>query len=99
MQPETIYQYLEHLAEQLGISIRYHDLVDPELPTTSGLCTVRGRHFFIMDRSKSLSQKITLLTECLCRMDLDGIYVRPAIRQLLEAASGITDAEYASGDR
>jgi hypothetical protein len=87
MEPETTYQYLEDLAEQIGISIRYDDLSDPELPATSGLCKVKGRYVYIMDRSKSLSDKITLLTECLSRIDLNGIYVLPAIRELLNANS------------
>lgn len=89
MQPEKTYQYLANLAEKIGISIRYDDLTDPELPATSGLCIVQGRYFYIMDSSKSLPEKIRLLSQCLCRMDLDGIYVLPAIRQLLEAARGI----------
>ncbi len=93
MQPEKIYQHLENLAEQIGISIRYDDLADPEVAATSGLCTVHGRHFYIMDRSNSLSQKISLLTQCLCRMNLDGIYVLPAIRELLEVARRIPDGD------
>ena len=86
MEPEKTYQYLENLAEQLGISILYEDLSDQEVPTRSGLCTVKGRHLYIMDRSKSASEKIRLLTQCLCRMDLDGIFVLPAVRELLDAA-------------
>lgn len=83
MQPEKIYQHLEQLAEKLGISIRYDDLFDQEVPARSGLCTVKGRNLYIMDRSKSTSEKIRLLSQCLCRMDLEGIYVLPAIRELL----------------
>ena len=93
MESEKTYQHLEDLAEQLGISIRYDDLSDPELPTTSGLCKVQGRHLYIMDRSKSLSEKIRLLSQCLCRMDLDGVYILPAIRELLNAARRTTHAE------
>jgi hypothetical protein len=93
MNPEKAYQYLQDLAEQLGISIRYEDLSDPEVAATSGPCILKGRHFYIMDRSKTPSEKVTLLSQYLCRMDLDGIYVLPAIRQLLEAARRITQPE------
>ena len=86
MEPENIYQCLEGLAEQLGISIRYQDLYDQELHARSGLCTLRGRHVYIMDRSTSLSDRIRLLSQCLCRMDLEGVYVLPAVRELLDAA-------------
>ena len=87
MQPEEAYQHLENLAAKLGISMRYDDLYDPELPVKSGLCKVGGRRFYIMDKSKSLSEKTTLLAQCLCHMDTDGVYLLPAIRDLLKAAS------------
>ncbi len=93
MEPEKTYQHLEDLAQQLGISIRYEDLYDPEVPATSGLCKVRGRHFYIMDRSKNLPDKIRLLSQCLCRMDLDSVYLLPAIRELLNAARRTTYAD------
>jgi hypothetical protein len=93
MQPENIYQSLEDLAEQLGISIRYHDLYDQELHARSGLCTLRGRYVYIMDRSTSLSDRIRLLSQCLCRMDLEGVYVLPAIRELLDGALRTSQAE------
>ena len=86
MEPEETYQHLENLAAKLGISVRYDDLSDPEVPVTSGLCKVGGRHLYIMDRSKSLSEKIRLLAQCLSRMDLDSVYLLPAIRELLNAA-------------
>jgi hypothetical protein len=82
--PEHLYEQLENLAKQLGISIRYEDLGDPETPATSGLCKVKGRYFYIMDKSKDLSERIRLLTQCLCRMDFEGVYVLPGIRRLLE---------------
>ena len=93
MEPKKTYQHLEDLAQQLGISIRYEDLYDPEVSATSGLCKVRGRHFYIMDRSKSLPDKIRLLSQCLCRMDLDSVYLLPAIRELLNAARRTTHAD------
>ena len=86
MQPEETYQHLENLARKLGISVRYDDLYDSDVSVTSGLCKVGGRHLYIMDRSKSLSEKTRLLSQCLCRMDLDDVYLLPAIRDLLNAA-------------
>ncbi|NVM21213.1 MAG: hypothetical protein HWN68_05485 [Desulfobacterales bacterium] len=83
MEPEQIYQHLENLAEQLGISIRHEDLTESEFKATSGLCKVKGRYFYIMDTSKRVSERIGLLSQCLSGMDLDGIYVLPAIRKLL----------------
>ncbi|OEU79621.1 MAG: hypothetical protein BA865_02760 [Desulfobacterales bacterium S5133MH4] len=84
MTPEKTYQYLTELAVKTGISIRYEDLSNSELTTKSGLCSIKGRFLFIMDVSKGLTERITLLSETLSQMDLGGIYVLPAIRELLE---------------
>ena len=84
MNSEQLYEHLENLAEQLGISIRYEDLSDREAKTTSGLCKVKGRLYYIMDMSKSLPEKIRLLKECLRQTNLEGVYLLPAVRQLLQ---------------
>jgi hypothetical protein len=86
MQPHHVYEHLENLAGQLGIFIRYENLSDSDAPTRSGLCMVQGRHLYIMDSSTTLSERIRLLSSCLSRMDLEGRYVLPAIRKLLETA-------------
>ena len=86
MEPDKTYQHLEELAEKLGISIRYEDLSGYEFTTRSGLCRIKGELIFIMDASKDLKQRIRSLSECLGKMDLDGIYVVPNIRKLLESA-------------
>ncbi len=84
MELERICQYLEDLLEQLDISVRYEDLSDPDLSAQSGLCKVKGRSHYIVDRSETLSEKIRLLSKCLKGMDLDGVYIKPAIRNLLD---------------
>lgn len=84
MEPEKTYQYLEDLAEKLGVSIRYEDLSCSEHTAKSALCRVKGRYLYIMDTSKDLTERIRLLSQCLSQMDLEGIYIVPAIRELLE---------------
>jgi hypothetical protein len=86
MQPDQLYEHLENLARQLGILIRYDNLRDSDAPARSGLCMVKGRHLYIMDTSTTLSERIRLLSSCLSRMDFEGRYVLPAIRELLEEA-------------
>ena len=86
MQPHQLYEHLENLAGQLGILIRYDNLRDSDAPVRSGLCVVKGRHLYIMDTSTTLSERIRLLSSCLSRMDFEGRYVLPAIRELLEEA-------------
>jgi len=88
MKPELLYQHLENLLEQLDISIVYDSLSDDEGHTSSGLCRVKGRHFYIMDRAKGLTERIRLLRECLSQLDLDEIYVLPAVREFLQKERG-----------
>ena len=86
MQAHQLYEHLENLARQLGILIRYDNLRDSDAPARSGLCMVKGRHVYIMDISTTLSERISLLSSCLSRMDFEGRYVLPVIRELLEEA-------------
>jgi hypothetical protein len=87
MEPEKIYQHLEEIAERLGISIRYEDLSLSGFPTKSGLCTIKGKPVYMMDASHTVHRRIDLLAECLRSMDLEGIYVVPALRSLLSSAA------------
>ncbi len=93
MEPEKTYQHLENLAEQLGISIRYENLAESGLTAKSGLCRIKERYFYIMDISRDLSERVKLLAQCLGRMDLEGVYVVPAIRKILEATRGSRKGE------
>ena len=86
MQPHQLYERLEKLAGQLGILVRYDNLRDSDAPARSGLCVVKGQHLYVMDTSTTLSERIRLLSSCLSRMDFEGRYVLPVIRELLEEA-------------
>jgi hypothetical protein len=87
MEPGKICQHLEDIAERVGISIRYEDLSVSGFPTKSGLCTIKGKAVYIMDASHSVHRRIDLLAKCLRSMDLEGIYVVPALRSLLDSTA------------
>jgi hypothetical protein len=86
MDPETIYHHLEELAKKLDISIRYDDMTGSQFGIKSGLCKIKGKYLYVMDSSQDISERIAALSECLCQMDLEGIYVIPAVRELLARA-------------
>jgi len=75
--------FLEELADRLGIPIRY-EIIKDELTGPGGLCRVNGEFILIIDSTAAAKEKIQIMTEALRRFDLDGIYVRPALRELLE---------------
>jgi hypothetical protein len=84
MHREDLYQELEAAMEQLGIQIRHESFHDSEIPATSGLCTIKGQPVFFMDKSISLDQKAQILGKRLSNLNLDYIYLKPAVREYIE---------------
>jgi hypothetical protein len=82
--PEQIYQELKDLAEKLEITISEQNLRTAGIRVKSGLCKVREKQLFVMDKHKSVHQKIRILASQLAKMPHDDIYLVPAVRELLE---------------
>ena len=77
----TILKELEEVAEKLGIKIRYE-----KTKARGGLCKKDEQFMIIIDKASNPHYKITVLSEALKGFDLDGIYISPKIRELLEDA-------------
>jgi hypothetical protein len=83
MKPEQIYQELKDLAEKLEITVSEQNFRKTGVKAKSGLCKVREKFFFIMDKHESIHRKIELLAACLSKMPHEEIFVIPAVRDLL----------------
>jgi hypothetical protein len=83
MDDYTALSQLEGLADKLGIPIRYEKIED-ELTGTGGLCRIEGNYILIIHSKADVKEKIQIMIEALGRFDLNDIYVRPALRELLE---------------
>jgi N-dimethylarginine dimethylaminohydrolase len=83
MDDYTALSQLEGLADKLGIPIRYEKIED-ELTGMGGLCRIEGNYILIIHSKATVKEKIQILIEGLRRFDLGDIYVRPALRELLE---------------
>ncbi len=81
MDNTLILQELESLAVQLGVELRYEALEEG----SGGLCRYKGRLCLIANRELRLAERIRLLSRELGRLPLEGVFVRPSVRQLLEA--------------
>jgi len=82
---EEMIETLESLAAALEIGIRYENLSHGKIAASKGgLCRIRGRPVIIVDKRACLEEKKDLLLQSLRRFDLSGVYVVPAIRELLE---------------
>lgn len=83
MKADQLYQELRDFALKLGVSVEEHNLRESGIPVRSGLCVVKGRKLFIMDKHKTLKKKIRILAETLAEMAHEELYAVPAVRELL----------------
>jgi hypothetical protein len=74
---------LEALADKLEIPIRY-DIVKDELTGLGGLCRIEGKYILIIHSKATVKEKVQIMADAIRRFDLGDIYVRPALRELLE---------------
>ncbi len=90
MDEDAVIEQLEQLAGKLGIEIRYEpiNLEEESINVVGGFCVLRGENLLIINSSVGMKDKIRVLAQALSRFSLDHIYVKPAIRELLEMASG-----------
>ena len=68
----------EHLAHRLGIEIRYTG------DGPSGLCTLKGKKVLFIERGLDMSSRVALFVREFKALDLEGIFVVPLIRRLLD---------------
>ena len=86
MKPDQLYQELKDLAERIHITVSEENLKTSGIKVKSGLCTVKGKQIFIMDKHKSVHKKIRILAEQLAMKPLEDLYIIPAVRDLLNKA-------------
>lgn len=88
LQDEYLLDQLEALAQRLGVAVRYETLSGEETAGAGGLCRVKGKPVVIIHARAPISVKIRILAESLKRFPLDELYIKPALRKLLEGPEG-----------
>ncbi len=83
-QNESLLQNLIELAEKLSVQIVFKNLKDEEFVINSGMCSVKGDTFIIIDSRVSLEEKIKMLCCELKKFSLDNIFIPLSLRDLLE---------------
>ena len=84
MKPDQLYQELKDLAERMQVTVSEQNLKTSGIKVRSGLCIVKGRKLFILDKHKSIHKKIKMLATQLSRIPHEDLYIIPAVRELLE---------------
>ena len=87
MDDNQILNLLEELAESLGLEISHKPIrLDEELGTRPGwFCLFKGRRLIIVNLHANVREKIRILSEGIKHCDLERIYIRPILRELLDA--------------
>ena len=77
---------LEELLEGFGVRIRYETIKQDQNLTyvTGGLCVLKGEYVLIVNSSASTREKVMTLATGLKHFDLDKVYIRPVVRELLD---------------
>lgn len=88
MDDEILLLQLEELADRLGILVRDENINIDDVSSSGGLCIVEGKYILILNSKTSVQEKIQVAVKALQQFDLSDIYVKPAIRELLEGCNG-----------
>jgi N-dimethylarginine dimethylaminohydrolase len=86
MDENTIIDRLEELIKSFGIQIRHEAIKQDEdlVNVAGGLCLLRGEYVLIINSKATTMDRIKTLATALKHFDLDQIYLRPVLRELLD---------------
>ncbi len=86
MDERLITDLFEELLEGFGVKIRYEAIKHDEdwVHVAGGLCLLKGEYVLIVNSSATPTDKITTLATALKHFDLDKVYIRPVVRELLD---------------
>jgi hypothetical protein len=84
--PSRVLAELESIAARMGIAVRAEPFGSKLLQGRGGLCWLHGLPLVVMDASLPTVERIPLLAGALARFELDGLYIAPAVRAIIEAA-------------
>ncbi len=84
MNDPALLQHLEDLTHRLGIELRYDNLGTTGVKCEGGYCVVSGKPIILINRKDSRRRKILVLAKALRKINLEGLFIPPAIRKIIE---------------
>lgn len=78
MTQKEILNELEGIASGAGLKVKYD-----KLETKGGECLVEGKPYVIMNEALPEEEKISILVSALKKVDLEGIFLKPKIREVI----------------
>ena len=86
MDENAIIEQFEELIKSFGVQIRREPIRQDEdlVKVVGGLCLLRGEYILIINSKATTMERINTLGTALKHFDLDPIYLRPVLRELLD---------------
>jgi len=75
---------LKETAAKLSIEILFADLSDPEFPTQSGTCKIRGEDLIVVDQRLSTQRQVEVILNIFQQFDWDDVFIASWIRERLD---------------
>ena len=73
------------IAESLLIEVREENLLrEVGYHVHSGGCVLKGKELILLDRQVPLAERVDAFVEEIGRRELEGVYISPELRQMLE---------------
>ncbi len=92
LDPQRLWGFLSELARQMGVEVRLEALEGgEEYLVRGGLCRLGPRLVAFVDRRAPLPGRARQLGLCLLGLDLEGVYLRPVVREFLEGLKAPAD--------
>lgn len=89
MDPELLWSLLRELARQLGVRVRLEALEGgDDYASRGGLCRLGANLVAFVDRRQDARGRSRQLGLALKGLDLDAVYLKPALRQFLAGLDG-----------
>tara|TARA_A100001011_G_scaffold309907_1_gene326338 strand:+ start:432 stop:692 length:261 start_codon:yes stop_codon:yes gene_type:complete len=79
MKKEKLYVEFESLAEKIGLRI-IKGIGDFQ----GGSCIIKDEKVIVVNKRKPVEQKLKILASCFNKIDLNGVYIVPALRAYIE---------------
>ena len=79
LKPEKLFILFEELAEKMNINI-----VQGKGDFLGGMCSVNDESYIVINKVKPMSQRLNVLGAEFSKLDLNNIFVSPALRDFIE---------------
>ena len=83
MKSDRLFQELLNIIEKLNVTVKEQNLRKSGINIKSGVCKIKGKDFFILDKNLTINKKIEILAEFINKNEYDDIYIIPAVRDYL----------------